>query len=346
MFGGGSKKDDENAVKHNDSTDALVDAENDATVLDLCSPTVTDEDNEDALEVIEAVEEYADCDPETSPVDRIHRLTWREGAKAEAQSPLLRGTGLWSALTNKSCTTSPNASDCLPSSQHDSIASSPRQSRDHLRSTSNDDTYICAWDALFSDHIASDDGGMTQLLDLFEAEIMDGDAVSAETPTKELASSQTSLVETPMLTQRGQSLVEAIEDRITSDPIQLQAVEAVCPNWRGSIRYALAQRGEDEVREALERVQHSIENLKRMKEKIPALLKRQELVLQLFEMSLTESLTRLETSVGSHNNCDEDSQVQPPNAVLVCRQQDDGTLALSTISEGDERVDNDLVELA
>jgi hypothetical protein len=306
MFGGGSGNDDDDAGVRTALTDTLVDAENDATVFDLCSSTVTDEITTDALGVIEAVEDYDDIDPETGPVDHVHRLTWREGVREMAQSPLLRGSGVWSALTIKSWSTNMKTSDCLPSFQHDYVASPLRRSNDLLRSTANDDKYICAWDALFLDHIANDDGGMTQLLDLFQTEMADGDVVSAESMTEELASSQTSLVETLVLTQRGLSLVEAIDDKITSDPVRLQAVEALCPNWRDSIRYALAQREEDEVRDALDRVQRSIENLNGMKEKIPALLKRQELVLQLFEMSLTESLTRLEASVGSNNNCDED----------------------------------------
>lgn len=305
MFNGNRKNEDENAGKHIDLPGAH-DAENDASVLNLHSPPLMDENNEDGLEGTQAVEDFANIDPEISPIDRIHRLSWREGAKAEAQSPLLRESGVWSALTTKPCTTTTNASDCLPSPQYDSITSPSRQPSGLPPSTSNH-KYICAWDALFSDHIASEDGAMTQLLDLFEAEMTGGDATCSETPINELTSSQLSVVETPILTQRGESLAEMIEDKITSDPIKMQLVDAMCPNWRENIRYALAQRGEDEVREALERVQHTLKNLETMKEKIPAIWKRQEVVLQLFEMTLSESLTRLATNAGSLYNGDDDS---------------------------------------
>ena len=304
MFNGDRQNDDENACKRIELAGAH-DAENDATVLDLCSPPLLDENIEVALEVTQGVENYANIDPELSPIDRIYRLSWREGAKAEQQSTLLRRSGVWSALTTKPCTSATTASDCLLSSQYASTASPSRWSSGLLRLTSNQ-KYICAWDALFSDPVASDDGAMTQLVDLFETETSGGDATCAETSTNELTSSQLSVDETPILSQRGESLAVMIEDKIISDPIKMQLVEAMCPNWRENIRYALAQRGEDEVREALERVQHSLKKLETMKEKIPALWKRQEVVLQLFEMSLSESLTRLATNVGSVYNCDKD----------------------------------------
>jgi hypothetical protein len=201
MFSADRKKDEENAGKHTDSTDAL-DSENDETkILDPCSPPLMNENDEDGLQVTR--EDYANIDPATS-LDHIHRLSWREGATPEVQSPLLRGSGVWSALTTKPCTITTKVSDGLPSSQYDSIASPPRRSSGLLWSISNDDKYICAWDALFSDHVASDDGAMTQLLDLFDAEITDGDATYAETQTNDLTPSQLSVAETLILSQRGE----------------------------------------------------------------------------------------------------------------------------------------------
>ena len=86
----------------------------------------------------------------------------------------------------------------------------------------------------------------------------------------ELTSSQLSVAAMPILSEQGEILALMIEDKIISDPINMQY-----------IRYALAQRGEDEVRDprGARTSAASLKDLETKKEKIPALWKRQEVVL-------------------------------------------------------------------
>ena len=335
MLGGSSRKKEEAWSEQNDpSVDPPM---KDAAVLDLCSPTVTDEENEEVPDGA-SEDDCVDDVPEAAPVDHVHRLSWRAGSKVEPQSPLLRGSGVWSALTTvKGASTADEGAngDNLTTVQSESISSCEQNGP--RKSTSADNKYSCAWDAMFSEHIGSDDEmGMHQLLDLLQAEIMDDDdVVRSSQPAKDNAmSSQRSSVELPLLTQRGENLAESIEDKIMSDPMRMQAVEALCPNWRENIRYALVQRGKDEVRQALDKVRQSMKNLNAMRENASTLWKRQEIVLSLFEMSLSESLSRL-TTAGSQSS--QSIDVAEAKTVQTFSDTDTAAPNLSPISEGDEK---------
>jgi hypothetical protein len=290
--------------------------------MEVCSQTVIDEDTESVLDVEESVADHSEFDPEPHPIDHIHRVSWSKGTKVEGQSPLLRGSGAWSALTTKM---TGNVFVGTSPASPQSVTSAPREPWNQMLLTSSDSKYNCAWDALFSDDAADDDGRMEQLLVLFENEMVDGDLVTSF--------SQQSDFEMTSLTQRGENAAETIEEEIMSDPTRMQSIEAVCPKWRDNIRYALAQRGPAEISQALEGVRRSMKNLQATKEKVTAVWKRQEVVLQLFEMSLSTSLSRLSTSESpeSHaTNADDESVIA--SAVQVKRS----TAALSPIVEGDE----------
>jgi len=258
--------------------------------LDLCSQSVADEDKEGALGGEESVADYAEFEAEPKPVDHIHRVSWRKGTKVHDQSPLLRGSGAWSALTNNNKVAGNSFIDAKPPSPQ-SVASSTCGDNLLLSTSYDDSKYNCAWDALFSENVTDDDTGVDQLLDLFETEMADEDDHAP-------SFSQQPEFETAPLTQRGQVVADSIEEEIASDPTRLQSIEAVCPNWRDNIRFALAQRGPAEIRQALERVRHSMDNLQSTKKKVATVWKRQEVVLQLFEMSLSASLSRLDEQGG------------------------------------------------
>lgn len=328
MFGGGDKEKDENAKQNAGSTV-------DTVVLDTCSQTVTDEDKEEVVCDDENVAAHSDLDSEPEPVDHIHRLTWKKGMKVETQSALLRGSGAWSALTTKETQSSPGDAN---TALFQSVAS-PSKEDDLFRSGSHDDDdkYNCAWDALFADMTDEDDDGkMDQLLDLFETEMsQDDDPMASDASTLEQALSQRSEFESVPLTQRGQDVANKIEEEIMLDPMRLQSIEAVCPRWRDNIRYAVAQRGPAEIRQALERVRCSMNNLQNTKQKVSIVWKRQEVVLQLFEMSLSASLSRLPSEESPDENCDANAEGDEPTLASPSARLREATL-LSPIIEGIE----------
>lgn len=338
MFGGGSEKKDENA-DHN-----IVDAPGDNEKQEnIKSQTVTDEDKDvdvnEQGEVSGVDDDGGDDELDSEPDDRIHRLSWRNGAKAHGQNPLLRGCGAWSALSTSNKSDSAALAKSNPPSPL--LSSSPtRKQGSPLLSMS--ERYNCAWDALFMEDDAvdddNDDARIDQLLDLFDAELADGSCSmsgpSAPAPTQE-GFTQESELEMIMLTQRGESLVELIVDKIVSDPLQLQSIEAVCPKWRDNIRYALAQRGEPEIRQALERVQRSMKILHATKERVSAVWKRQEAVLQLFETAMLASLSRLESD--ESRDTDDSLKIANDNKEPVASLfHEEETDMLSPIIEGDE----------
>ncbi len=233
----------------------------------------------DDTSVVDAELEF---EPEPDPVDHIHRVSWRKGALLEQQTPSCQAPRAWSALTtNNKLGRSP---------QSPASVSSPTSKFGNMSPSTSTSKYDCAWDALFSadvtDDSNDDDSRINQLLDLFENEM------SEETQRESFT--QESQFEAPLLSQRGENIAGSIEDSIVSDSTQLQSIEAACPKWRDNIRFALAHRGEAEIRQALERVQLSMQALQATKEKVSTVWNRQEVVLKLFEMSLSASLSRLD----------------------------------------------------
>lgn len=290
LFGGGSKEKGENTDQDNlENPDLKADSKKEENIQ---SQTVTDEDKEDIADNISVIDAELDYEPEPDPVDHIHRVSWRKGAIVERQAPLCLASGAWSALTANKVGRNPPS----PGS-----ASSPVRELGSVSLPTSVSKYDCAWDALFSadvtDDSNDDDSRINQLLDLFEDE-MGEESVSLEAPTfastQREGSSQASQFEGAVLSQRGESIASSIEDSIMSNLTQLQSIEAACPKWRDNIRFALAHRGEAEIRQALERVQRSMQALQATKEKISLVWNRQEVVLKLFEMSLSASLSRLE----------------------------------------------------
>lgn len=290
IFGGVSKEKGENTDQDILDNPALEeDAEKEEKPH---SQLVTDEDKEDAADNASAIDMEYDYEPEPDPVDHIHRVSWRKGAIIESQTPFCQGSGAWSTLTTNKDGRNPQCSGST---------SSPVRELGNVSLATSASKYDCAWDALFSADVSDDsnddDSRIDQLLDLFENEISEESAspgTSTSASTHREGFTQESQFEAAVLSQRGENIAVSIEDAIASDPTQLESIEGACPKWRDNIRFALAHKGETEIGQALERVQRSMQALQATKQKVSTLWSRQEVVLKLFEMSLSASLSRLE----------------------------------------------------
>jgi hypothetical protein len=197
-----------------------------------------------------------------SPLGHIHRQSWRDGNNSNNDSTLI-GVGVWAAAT----LTAQNAT-------------SPRMN-----------SHNCAWDRLFSDNLVEGDDGVDELLDLFGTEVM-CTPVGDEDPV--LDGSALERVTMSMLSPAAKQLADSIERQVIATNSKFAGMEAVCPNWRENIRFALIQQDSCDVESALQQVRQSKAKLERLKEQVMAAWKRQEAVLELYEMSLTESMKRLE----------------------------------------------------
>jgi hypothetical protein len=288
MFGGVSKDTGENTDQ--DILDNPALEEDTEKEEKPHSQPVTDEDKEDAAENASAIDMEYDYEPEPDPVDHIHRVSWRKGAIIESQTPFCQGSGAWSTLTTTKDGRNPQCSGSTSSRELGNVSLATSASK-----------YDCAWDALFSADVSDDsnddDSMIDQLLNLFENEISEESAspgASTSASTQREGFTQESQFEAAVLSQRGENMAVSIEDSIASDPTQLQSIEGACPKWRDNIRFAFAHKGEAEIRQALERVQRSMQALEATQQKVSTVWSRQEVVLKLFEMSLSASLSRLE----------------------------------------------------
>ena len=199
-----------------------------------------------------------------SVTDRVHRLKWNGPSELPStQSPLLArtGQGLWGAL--KPLDFSEKCSD----------------------------KYVCAWDQIFMKEQLVE-GGVEELLDLFEQEV--GNSQEPECRASLSTLIENSLVDLTMLSQPSQQLAKSIESKVIADAEKHAMVEHICPHWKENVRYALHQHNEVDIESALEKIRQSRIRMDSRKEKMLAAWMRQQVVLDLYETSLTESLNRLE----------------------------------------------------
>uniref|UniRef100_A0A7S4SC68 Uncharacterized protein n=1 Tax=Ditylum brightwellii TaxID=49249 RepID=A0A7S4SC68_9STRA len=165
-----------------------------------------------------------------------------------------------------------------------------------------------------------DTGALNELLCMFES-IPGGEGVfevvkNGSGPIGEINTSATiapsSFGDTEKLTEQGQNIAISIENLMKSDPNKMKLIEEACPNWKENIRFALCQKDKSTLLDALENVRCSRDKLEDAKRQIMHSWERREYVLELYELSLTESLRCIdddeesikERSADGSNDCD------------------------------------------
>jgi hypothetical protein len=263
----------------------------DAGVLEVDTGS-TNADASDMHEEEESIDDHvSEFIAEPEPADQIQRIGWQHGNRCNKfNDQVLQGTSAWGALT-------------VIAEEEDDVHVLSGPADTMCPSAGNKKSFECSWDRLFTegdtvgDDEDDDDNGMDHLLGLFEGTIIPSMTQIPSTSQADTidAPQQQSRVDTFMLTQGGQSLASNIEKTITSNNEKLSALEMACPNWRENVSYALFQKDEDQVREALDGVRKSKERMEETKKKILEAWQRQQYALEVFETALNASFDRLAT---------------------------------------------------
>ena len=95
------------------------------------------------------------------------------------------------------------------------------------------------------------------------------------------------------LSNRAEALVDDVMNKVCSNPLQLSALEHLNPNWKENIRYAIGQKDETTIHDALRNVRSVQDKLQSMKEQIIANIDRQQKVLDVYEVTLEKAQSRL-----------------------------------------------------
>ena len=130
--------------------------------------------------------------------------------------------------------------------------------------------------------------GLSQLLTLFNEA-----PPSLETDEGESCSVSDSSVLLSQLTQHGAENVSDIETSLRSNPAKFDAIMDVCPNWKEHVMYANLRTDISGIQGALSSVRDSLSNLRMVRNKILGAWKKQECVLELYEMALERGISRL-----------------------------------------------------
>lgn len=144
--------------------------------------------------------------------------------------------------------------------------------------------YNSSWDRLFYEE--AEEVGVEHLLGLFGSSQQGDDAPSPASKQDGPGFSQS------VLSIRGKSLAEAVTNQICADANKRSTIERVCPNWQENIAFAMGQKDEAEVSEALQNVQRAQAKLRRARLEILRKIEEEEAALGVFEESLQQSLTR------------------------------------------------------
>ena len=162
-----------------------------------------------------------------------------------------------------------------------------------------------AWDQVFTKRMLPDAvDGFDELLGLFGDESTTR-SLTVQHPHRDPDDEHwlSERVNLSQLSQSAQEIAATLENKVTADVKRLSRIEAVCPNWKENVRFALHQRAEGDLSSALENIRESRAKLDKMKVEFASALQRQQTVLQLFEMSLSASLKRSngeEISISAH----------------------------------------------
>lgn len=233
-----------------------------ATIME--EPELALSEDSDSFDLQCDEEQSTDSEKE-APADNFQRVSWRDGnlgtTDTASQQPV------WSIMTSRKSSAAESSSD---------------------QETS-------AWDRMFSTRMlnSAQGGGFDELIGLFESEAPGISMLSQRSAHHDEKDCELTQINVSQLSQPAQNLAESIAAKVMADPVKLARIEGVCPNWRENIRFALLQRGEDDIQAALTKVQESKAKLDKMKEEFLAAWGRQQTVMHLFELSLSTSLQRV-----------------------------------------------------
>ena len=304
--------------------DADISDQDDSSSQDSEPPV---EEDDDASSLGDEIEQYI-VGPE--PVDCVHRVEWRNNSRyCPPSSQILLGPSAWGALTS-----------IAEEGEYDESSASAHEKR----SSGILKSFKCPFDRLFTDDRQNNgpDGpndvqcGMNELVQLLDDL---GGAPSTQVPDGvETDSDTASVVSISMLSQGGQDLAREVEAEICSRVDKVSALQTACPNWKENIAFALHQRDEYDVHEALESVRMKRKKMAEIKEKILEAWERQNLALDVFETALSKSLTKL--SNAKTERPEESAKSKPQNEIV-----DGGFLTgLSPATQDGDCEDTDLVE--
>ena len=117
------------------------------------------------------------------------------------------------------------------------------------------------------------------------------------------------------LSTRAETLVDNVVNKVCTNPLQLSALEHINPNWKENIRYAIGQKDEVTIHDALENVCTVQKKLRFMKEQIIANIDRQQTVLDVYEETLRKAKSRF-TAVGTISSPLPEDVLLSDNAVV------------------------------
>ena len=204
-----------------------------------------------------------------SPMADYHEASHRGLERASRNSQI----GMWNA-----------ASSATLSNGNAELPETPKQeATSHSDAEAEDDFNQKVDTAINNDS----ETGIDDLLELFQE---DPPASTPNTPSTEKSLPPPELQS--QLTQRGNDAVEELQDAVLADPKRLEGIEAVCPDWRDSIRYPFLHTRPDNLEDALAKVRDSRRKLQESRERILAAIKQREEVHNMFEAALLQSMKR------------------------------------------------------
>uniref|UniRef100_A0A7S4MDG7 Uncharacterized protein n=1 Tax=Odontella aurita TaxID=265563 RepID=A0A7S4MDG7_9STRA len=102
----------------------------------------------------------------------------------------------------------------------------------------------------------------------------------------------------PTLSQKGETAFTRITENVMNSPAKLASIVRLCPQWKDNVQYSLIQDDAGVIREALGNVKSSRLKLAEARKRILESLQEQDSVLELYELSLQESLLRFDVDGG------------------------------------------------
>ena len=141
-----------------------------------------------------------------------------------------------------------------------------------------------AFDRLFDDPAQSENLALDDLID-----IMDEDEGSTSVESDE----DSVVISQGMLSQGGQDAAERVIREVKDDPERALQLDAACPNWEENVLFAMFQKDEASIREALRQVESHKAKLAERRRALMRAIAQRAAALDIFEKSLSESLGRL-----------------------------------------------------
>ena len=178
------------------------------------------------------------------------------------------------------------------------------------------------WDAMFAERglstQKSEDGeeGLDLLLGLFE-ESPDDSGIQGKNQNLLSPPADDGGISMSMLSQDAQKVASKFCEEIASDTTKISQLGLACPNWKENIAFALFQKDNGGLTEALENVKKSRNRMLERKRKLLEAWERQDMALQVFESALSTSLDRSIQS-GENNGAPSQSPSSGQEEVIDC----------------------------